>query len=98
MADCPDDQLPEFDPDRVSQFFKASFDEDCGWIRKPNSSGTEQGKDGPVKFTIDPLGSRVIHNDMPATIAVFEDSLPLPSGWGRRDLEGASAGRCALAC
>ena len=41
------DELPEFDPDRVSRFFEASFDEDCGWIRKPNSSGTEQGKDGP---------------------------------------------------
>ena len=39
------DELPEFDPDRVSRFFEASFDEDCGYrIRKPNSSGTEQGQ------------------------------------------------------
>ena len=68
------DELPEFDPDRVSRFFEASFDEDCGWIRKPNSSGTEQGKDGPVTFTIDPSGSRVIDNDRPATIAAFGDS------------------------
>lgn len=68
------DELPEFDPNRVSRFFEASFDEDCGWIRKPNSSGTEQGKDGPVTFTIDSSGSRVIHNDRPATIATFGDS------------------------
>ena len=40
----------------------------------PNSSGTEQGKDGSVTFTIDPSGSRVIDNDRPATIAAFGDS------------------------
>ena len=27
-------------------------------IRKPNSSGTEQGKDGPVTFTTIRFGSR----------------------------------------
>lgn len=52
-----------------------SFDPELGWVRRPNTSGVEQGANGEVRFHIDARGNRLgSRADLPASIATFGDS------------------------
>lgn len=69
------DEHPELPKDALNKFINSSFDQQLGWVRKPNTSGIERGKKGEITFHIDDYGSRV--SSMPELtkqIAVFGDS------------------------
>ena len=69
------DELPEFDHAALEKFIGSSFDPRLGWVRKPDSTGTEQGRNGVINFTIDSLGSRVNRfNRSAPVVAAFGDS------------------------
>ncbi|MBU1689236.1 MAG: SGNH/GDSL hydrolase family protein [Gammaproteobacteria bacterium] len=69
------DELPTLDPQALEKFLDYSFDPHLGWVRKPDSSGIENGQKGPVTFHIDALGSRANpFNKTPPAMAVFGDS------------------------
>lgn len=72
------DDLPELSTEVVDKFFANSYDPELGWVRKKNSTGVDKGKNGPVKYSIDSLGSRhTSNNDIETTapvIASFGDS------------------------
>jgi hypothetical protein len=71
-----DDEFPSVDGALVKKFFDNSYDFNLGWVRRPNSSGTEIGKNGPVSYHIDQFGSRFnIFSDYDkSSISVFGDS------------------------
>jgi hypothetical protein len=52
------DELPAFDSQALHKFLEYSFDPHLGWVRRPNSSGTENGQNGKITFNIDSSGSR----------------------------------------
>ncbi len=69
------DEMPAFDEKALAKFFDYSFDPDLGWIRKPNTTGTERGRNGDIQFHIDSSGSRLnSHSDLIPHIAAFGDS------------------------
>jgi len=69
------DEQPVFDLPALEKFFDYSFDSGLGWVRKPNSTGTEQGQKGTIKFAIDSTGSRVNRFNLgPSVVAAFGDS------------------------
>jgi hypothetical protein len=69
------DEFPQFDEQALNFFLDSSFDENLGWVRKPNSSGIEKGKNGPITFHIDSAGSRTNSFETAAPImAAFGDS------------------------
>jgi hypothetical protein len=69
------DETPEFDRQALEKFINSSFDPVLGWVRRPNSSGTEQGRHGTIRFHIDEHGSRFIPNPVvPPVVAAFGDS------------------------
>lgn len=52
------DEVPRLDVNALRKFIEYSFDPHLGWVRKPNSSGTEHGQKGEITFQIDSTGSR----------------------------------------
>jgi len=69
------DESPTFDPIALKKFIDSSFDPHLGWVRRPDSSGIENGQKGPISFHIDSLGSRVnSFQKLNPVIAVFGDS------------------------
>ena len=69
------DELPVFDSQALHKFLKYSFDSHLGWVRRPNSSGTENGQKGKITFHIDSFGSRTNSlKKLSPTIAAFGDS------------------------
>jgi len=69
------DELPKLDSKALKKFIDSSFDPHLGWVRRPNTSGIENGKKGPITFHIDSLGSRINNFEkFPAVIAAFGDS------------------------
>ncbi len=69
------DESPIFDSRALQKFMDYSFDPHLGWVRRPNSSGIENGQNGPVTFHIDSVGSRTNTFDKsPPVIAAFGDS------------------------
>ncbi len=69
------DELPILDQQALEKFLDYSFDPHLGWVRKPNSSGIENGQNGPITFHIDASGSRAnLFNQMLPSIAAFGDS------------------------
>jgi hypothetical protein len=69
------DELPIFNSQALQKFIDYSFDPHLGWVRKPDSSGTENGQKGPITFNIDSLGSRTnSFEKSPPVIAAFGDS------------------------
>jgi len=70
-----DDELPYFDKKKFNKFLNNSFDENLGWVRKPNEKGIEKARSNNVSFSIDKYGSREnIYNTGKAKIAAFGDS------------------------
>jgi len=69
------DESPTFDSRALQKFMDYSFDPHLGWVRKPDSSGIENGQKGPITFHIDSVGSRAnSFETSPPVIAAFGDS------------------------
>lgn len=69
------DELPTFDSQALRKFIDYSFDPHLGWVRRPDSSGVENGRKGPITFHIDSLGSRAnTFGNSPPVVAAFGDS------------------------
>ena len=69
------DELPTFDSRALQKYIDYSFDPHLGWVRRPDSSGIENGQKGPITFHIDSAGSRVnSFEKSPPVIAAFGDS------------------------
>lgn len=69
------DELPTFDSRALQKFMDYSFDPHLGWVRRPDSSGIENGQKGPITFHIDSAGSRAnSFEKSPPVIAAFGDS------------------------
>lgn len=69
------DDSPTFNYQALQKFIDYSFDPHLGWIRRPNSSGIENGQKGPITFHIDSIGSRVNTSGKSSPyIAAFGDS------------------------
>src|SRR3989339_603174 len=69
------DELPTFDSRALQKFMDYSFDPHLGWVRRPDSSGIENGQKGPITFHIDSVGSRAnTFEKSPPVIAAFGDS------------------------
>jgi hypothetical protein len=70
------DELPPFDQAALRKFLAGSFDPQLGWVRRPNTEGSEKGAAGTIVFHVDEHGAR--HNgttdSRPAHIAAFGDS------------------------
>lgn len=52
------DEKPNFSEEGLKKFFSHGYDPELGWIRKPNTEHTENGKYGKTKWHIDKNGSR----------------------------------------
>ena len=69
------DDLPTFDSRALQKYMDYSFDPHLGWVRRPDSSGIENGQKGPITFHIDSAGSRANSLEQsPPVIAAFGDS------------------------
>lgn len=69
------DESPSFDSRALQKFMDYSFDPHLGWVRRPDSSGIENGQKGPITFHIDSIGSRAnSFEKSPSVIAAFGDS------------------------
>lgn len=69
------DESPIFDSLALQKFMDYSFDPHLGWVRRPDSSGIENGQKGPITFHIDSMGSRAnSFEKTPPVIAAFGDS------------------------
>jgi len=71
-----EDEHPRIDPVGLKKFLAISFEPDLGWSRKPGTTGTEKGKYGHIRFTIDAQGARSTPSGGEAAphIATFGDS------------------------
>ena len=54
----PKDELPVLNKDGLNKFIKHGYDEELGWVRKPNTEKNEIGRQGITKYHIDKHGSR----------------------------------------
>src|SRR3989338_1003168 len=54
----PKDELPVLSREGLKKFIKSGYDEELGWIRKPNTEKEEIGKEGKTMYHIDSKGSR----------------------------------------
>jgi hypothetical protein len=69
------DESPTFDTRALQKFMDYSFDPHLGWVRRPNSSGVENGQKGKITFHIDAAGSRAnALSKAPPVMAAFGDS------------------------
>ena len=68
------DQEPNLSHEGLKKFFEHGFDEELGWIRKPNTHHHEKGKEGVVKWTTNTIGAR--------TNPDFDSKKPLISCYG----------------
>ena len=68
------DDYPFFAKIAFANFMSNSFDKELGWIKKPNTFGSEKGKVGETKFHIDDKGSRKNLVNFSTSIVSFGDS------------------------
>jgi len=52
------DENPKLSKEGLQKFFEHGYDSELGWIRKPNTTHEEKGKDGITKWTINDYGGR----------------------------------------
>lgn len=70
------DEEPVLSKNGLKKFIPNGYDSELGWVRKPNTSGTEDGKDGETKWTINLKGCRVNPDfeKLDSTISCYGDS------------------------
>ncbi len=49
---------PELSKAGLEKFFHHGYDSELGWVRKPNTSNNEKGKDGEISWSINEIGAR----------------------------------------
>ncbi len=70
-----EDEIPTLDTNALKKFINSGFDPHLGWVRKPNTEGTENGQKGQITFHIDSSGSRTYQSENAVpVIASFGDS------------------------
>lgn len=52
------DEEPSLSKDGLKKFIPNGYDSELGWVRKPNTVGTENSRDTETKWTVDPKGCR----------------------------------------
>ena len=52
------DELPTLSTKGLEKFFRHGYDSELGWVRKPNTSHIENGKEGKIKWNINENGAR----------------------------------------
>lgn len=71
------DAHPKLDPRGLDSFLKHGWDSELGWIRKPNTSGAETGRNNvSTAYHIDASGARLnpSFEDQPPVILAYGDS------------------------
>lgn len=71
------DFTPKLDPRGLQSFLQHGWDSELGWIRKPNTSGTETGRnDVATAYNIDASGARLNpgFEGKPPTVLAYGDS------------------------
>ena len=53
------DEFPTLSTEGLKKFFHHGYDSELGWVRKPNTSHTENGKEGKTKWNIGENGARI---------------------------------------
>ncbi len=53
------DESPILEIEGLKKFFSHGYDSELGWVRKPNTSHIENGKQGETKWSINENGARV---------------------------------------
>ena len=52
------DEAPPLSEHGLQKFIREGYDPELGWVRKPNTSGVEQGRQGAIVWRIDAFGAR----------------------------------------
>lgn len=81
-SSCPwlitaEDERPALDPRGLASFIDHGWDPELGWVRKPDTSGADEGRDGDLApYHIDGRGARVNpgFEDRAPDILVYGDS------------------------
>lgn len=70
------DEIPHLPEDGLSKFFQKGYDPELGWVRKPNTSGTENGKFGRTSWHINSKSCRTNpeFDDLESKISCYGDS------------------------
>lgn len=73
------DELPVFKEEVLNKFIKHGYDPDLGWVRKPNTSGKEDGRCGQTTYHIDSKGARLNpkFGKLPTLISCYGDSFTI---------------------
>lgn len=70
-----EDEVPVLDSSALRKFIDSGFDAHLGWVRRPNTTGVEKGRNGDITFHIDSNGARADAGKLGApTVATFGDS------------------------
>jgi len=70
------DETPKLSKEGLAKFIPHGYDPELGWIRKPNSFGTEKRKNGTIKWTINSLSARINpeFDNLESKISCYGDS------------------------
>jgi hypothetical protein len=70
------DTCPEIDPELIEAHIARGFDAELGWVRKPNTEGSDILVSSYVTFNIDSTGARLNpgFEEQSSTVAAFGDS------------------------
>ena len=78
------DELPELDKFGLEKFLLDGYDPELGWVRKPFTSGFEQGKYGTTMFRINEKGARfnLDYERLPIKISIYGNYCANTSAFG----------------
>jgi len=70
------DKSPKLSKEGLKKFIMHGYDKELGWIRKPNTSHIENGKEGQTKWSINSNGSRTNpeYDHLNSEISCYGDS------------------------
>jgi hypothetical protein len=68
------DEHPSIAPEDIQKFVSQSHDPELGWVRRPNTTGRDRGRDQITEWSVDSRGARSGSADYSPTIAAFGDS------------------------
>jgi len=70
------DEIPNLSKEGLEKFIQTGYDQELGWVRKPNTSHTENGKYGVTEWNINSRGARVNpdYEELESSISCYGDS------------------------